>query len=159
MKTVVRTVAKMKTAWKWHHMLLKCLAMRLKSHEKSKIPRSQGAQSANGPLKKEKTMTYLTVVFAEWSSTARRMRSSNPNKLVTSCLRDTVGKYIALSELSGFLTHVICLVPSKMRGTCASALELGLRDLCGFWERTRGGKPSCKWCHITIFRHVPDYVS
>ena len=50
-----------------------------------------------------------------------------------------MGKYIALSELSGFLTHVICLVPSKMLGTCASAPELGLRDLCGFWERTRGG--------------------
>ena len=56
----------------------------------------------------------------------------------TSWLRDTVGKYIALSELSGFLTHVICLVPSKIRGTCASAPELDLRDLCGFWERTWG---------------------
>ena len=56
----------------------------------------------------------------------------------TSWLRDTVGKYIALSELSGFLTHIICLVPSKMRGTCASAPELDLHDLCGFRERTGG---------------------
>ena len=65
MKTAVRTVAKMEAARKRHHMLLKCLAMRLQSHEKSKILGSQGGQSANGPLEKEKTMTYLTVVFVE----------------------------------------------------------------------------------------------
>ena len=65
MKTAVRTMAKMKAARKRHHMLLKCLAMRLQSHETSKIMRSQGCQSANRPLEKEKMMTYLTAVFVE----------------------------------------------------------------------------------------------
>ena len=31
-----------------------------------------------------------------------------------------------------------CLVPSKRCGTCASAPELGLHDLCRFLERTGG---------------------
>ena len=61
----MRTVAKMKAAQKRHHTLMKYLAVRLWSHQKSKILRSQGGQSANGSLEKEKTMMYWTVVFPE----------------------------------------------------------------------------------------------
>ena len=61
----MRTVVKMKAARKRHHTLMKYLAVRLRSHQKSKILRSQGGQSANGSLEKEKTMMHWTVVFSE----------------------------------------------------------------------------------------------
>ena len=61
----MRTVVKMKAASLTDEMSCIEQALRLWSHQKSKILRSQGNQNTNGFLKKEKTMMHWTVVFVE----------------------------------------------------------------------------------------------
>ena len=66
------------------------------------------------------------------------MRLLNANKLVVTCETQWVRtSYYENSVI--FRLMFTCLVLSKMCGTCASAPELGLHDLCRFLERTRGG--------------------
>ena len=65
------------------------------------------------------------------------MRLLNANKLVVTCETQWVRtSYYENSVI--FRLMFTCIVLSKMCGTCASAPELGLHDLCRFLERTRG---------------------